>query len=326
MVIPDVIYKIIFSSYIYVTPFLLILMFILSYLISKKMAVPIEVLEDVSTRILNLDFSKSVGFKGNDELTVLGNNLTSMAISLKKNNDELKILNEKLKFELEKNKKFMKFEKDFVNSISHELKTPIAIINGYIEVLQDKIIVEKDEIEKIYSVMYKEGLYLDKMIKDLNSYHSYEHEFFSVKKEEIHIQEFIENILDKYLLDIKEKEIKLKLDIEEGIIIEDIKKIDLVINNLLTNSITYVDERNTLNIYFKNKIFTIENSCDYIPKEKMENIFKPFYKLDFSRKRKYGGTGLGLSIVKNILDILQLSYEAKFDEKRNFFVFQIKFK
>ena len=192
MVIPDVIYRTILSSYFYVTPFLVVIILILAYFISKKMAVPIEVLEDISTRVLNLDFSKSIDFKGKDELNILGNNIASMADNLKENNDELKILNKKLKYELEKNQKFMKFEKEFINSVSHELKTPIAIINGYIEVLQDKIIINEEEIEKIYSVMYKEGLYLDKMIKDLNSYHSYEHEFFTIKKERFNFKEFLQ--------------------------------------------------------------------------------------------------------------------------------------
>lgn len=326
MVIPEIIYKIILSSYIYVTPFLLILMLILSYFISKKMAVPIEVLEDISTRVLNLDFSKSIDFKGNNELTVLGNNITTMAGNLKKNNDELKILNEKLKFELEKNQRFMKFEKEFVNSISHELKTPIAIINGYIEVLQDKIIEDKDEIEKIYSIVYKEGIYLDKMIKDLNSYHSYEHEFFAIKKEKFKFNNFFQKILDKYLLDIEEKNIILKVDIEDTELEGDLKRLDLVINNLLTNAITYTDNRKIINIVFKKNILIIENSCEYISNENMEKIFKPFYKLDFSRKRKYGGTGLGLSIVKNILDFLHALYKVEFDNEREFFVFQIEFK
>lgn len=326
MVIPEIIYKIILSSYIYVTPFLLILMLSLSYFISKKMAVPIEVLEDISTRVLNLDFSKSIDFKGNNELTILGNNITTMAENLKKNNDELKILNEKLKYELDKNQKFMKFEKEFINSVSHELKTPIAIINGYIEVLQDKIIVDEEEIEKIYSVMYKEGLYLDKMIKDLNSYHSYEHEFFTIKKEKFNFKEFLQDILNKYLLDIEEKNIRLKIDIEDKIIEEDLKKIDVVINNLLTNAITYTDNRGIINIIFKNNIFIIENSSEHISKDNLEKLFKPFYKLDFSRKRKYGGTGLGLAIVKNILDFLHILYKVDFDETRGFFVFQIEFK
>ena len=164
MVIPDIIYRTILSSYFYVTPFLVVIILILAYFISKKMAVPIEVLEDISTRVLNLDFSKSIDFKGKDELNILGNNIASMADNLKENNDELKILNKKLKYELEKNQKFMKFEKEFINSVSHELKTPIAIINGYIEVLQDKITINEKEIEKIYSVMYKD----DKRFKFLS--------------------------------------------------------------------------------------------------------------------------------------------------------------
>lgn len=122
------------------------------------MAVPIEVLEDISTRVLNLDFSKSIDFKGNNELTILGNNITTMAENLKKNNDELKILNEKLKYELDKNQKFMKFEKEFINSVSHELKTPIAIINGYIEVLQDKIIDDQEGIERYIQLCIKREL------------------------------------------------------------------------------------------------------------------------------------------------------------------------
>lgn len=324
MVIPEIIYKIILSSYIYVTPFLLILMLILSYFISKKMAVPIEVLEDISTRVLNLDFSKSIDFKGNNELTILGNNITTMAENLKKNNDELKILNEKLKYELDKNQKFMKFEKEFINSVSHELKTPIAIINGYIEVLQDKIIDDQEGIEKIYSIMYKEGTYLDKMIKDLNSYHSYENEFFTIKKEKFKFNNFFQKILDKYLLDVEEKNIILKVDIEDAELEGDLKKLDVVINNLLTNAITYTDNRGIINIIFKNNIFIIENSSEHISKDNLENLFKPFYKLDFSRKRKYGGTGLGLAIVKNILDLLHASYEVKFDEDKKFFVFKIR--
>ncbi|MBS5789270.1 HAMP domain-containing sensor histidine kinase [Fusobacterium sp.] len=326
MVIPEIIYKIILSSYIYVTPFLLILMLILSYFISKKMAVPIEVLEDISTRVLNLDFSKSIDFKGNNELTILGNNITTMAENLKKNNDELKILNEKLKYELDKNQKFMKFEKEFINSVSHELKTPIAIINGYIEVLQDKIIDDQEGIEKIYSIMYKEGTYLDKMIKDLNSYHSYEHEFFNLKRDKFIFNKFFQKILSKYLLDIEEKNITLKIDIEDAELEGDLKKLDVVINNLLTNAITYIDNRGIINITLKNNIFIIENSSEPISKDNLENIFKPFYKLDFSRKRKYGGTGLGLAIVKNILDFLHILYKVDYDEERGFFVFQIEFK
>lgn len=248
-----------------------------------------------------------------------------MAEVLKNNIDELSLVNKKLKKELETNEKLMKFEKNFMNSISHELKTPIAIINGYIEMLQDKIIKNPEEIEKIYAVMFDEGVYLNKMIKDLNSYHRYESNFFKIEKREIRIKDFITGLLSKYHLDIEERKINLIVDIEDKIIIGDLGKLSIILNNLLTNAISYTDKRGIIEINYKNNNLRISNSAEIISEEKFAQIFQPFYKIDFSRNRKYGGTGLGLSIVKNILELLHLEYNMKFDKKRNFVIFDIRF-
>lgn len=175
MVIPEVINRIILSAYFYVTVLIIPVVLMLAYFISKKMSGPIVLLEEVSKKISNLDFSKTIEFKSNDELTMLGKNINIMAQALKNNIDELNLVNKQLKKELETNENLM-------NSISHELKTPIAIINGYIEMLQDKMIKDPKEIEKIYSVMFDEGIHLNKMIKDLNSYRRYEANFFEVEK------------------------------------------------------------------------------------------------------------------------------------------------
>lgn len=273
----------------------------------------------------NLDFSKKIEFKSDDELTRLGRNINNMAEVLKNNIDELSLVNKKLKKELETNEKLMKFEKNFMNSISHELKTPIAIINGYIEMLQDKIIKNPEEIEKIYAVMFDEGVYLNKMIKDLNSYHRYESNFFKIEKREIRIKDFITGLLSKYHLDIEERKINLIVDIEDKIIIGDLGKLSIILNNLLTNAISYTDKRGIIEINYKNNNLRISNSAEIISEEKFAQIFQPFYKIDFSRNRKYGGTGLGLSIVKNILELLHLEYNMKFDKKRNFVIFDIRF-
>ena len=86
------------------------------------MSKPIELLEEVSKKMSNLDFSKKIEFKSDDELTRLGRNINNMAEVLKNNIDELSFVNKKLKKELETNEKLMKFEKNFMNSISHDLK------------------------------------------------------------------------------------------------------------------------------------------------------------------------------------------------------------
>lgn len=318
MVIPEVINRIILSAYFYVTVLIIPVVLMLAYFISKKMSGPIVLLEEVSKKMSNLDFSKTIEFKSNDELTMLGKNINIMAQALKNNIDELNLVNKQLKKELETNENLM-------NSISHELKTPIAIINGYIEMLQDKMIKDPKEIEKIYSVMFDEGIHLNKMIKDLNSYRRYEANFFEVEKKEIKIKEFIEGLLNKYRLDIEERKINLTINMEDEIIIEDLGKLSIILNNLLTNAITYTDSRGIIEISYKNKNLKISNSAEDISEEKFEKIFQPFYKLDSSRNRKYGGTGLGLSIVKNILELLQLKYSMKFDKERGFVIFNIEF-
>lgn len=318
MVVPEVISHIILSAYFYITAFIIPIVAIFAYILSKKMSMPIELLEEVSQKMSKLDFSKTIEIKSDDELTRLGNNINSMALTMKNTIDELKK-------QLKNNKNLMKFEKEFVSSISHELKTPIAVINGYIEMLYDKIITDPKEIEKIYSVVYSEGLYLDEMIKDLNSYHKYGFDFFQIEKKEIRIKEYIERIMEKYQLDIKERGIELVTEIEDKIITTDSGKLSIILNNLITNAIAYVDSNKKINILFKNNILEISNSSEYISDEKLANIFKPFYKLESHRDRKYGGTGLGLSIVKNILGLLQLKYNISFDKERNFLVFNIEF-
>ena len=325
MVIPEVVSHIILSAYFYVTAFIIPIVCIFAYILSKKISMPIELLEDVSQKMSKLDFSKTIEIKSDDELTRVGHNINSMALTIKNNIDELNSINKQLKKELKNNEELMRFEKEFVSSISHELKTPIAVINGYIEMLSDKIITDPEEIEKIYSVVFNEGTYLDEMIKDLNSYHKYGFDFFQVERKEIKIKELIERIMEKYKLDIKERGIILTTEIEDKIIIEDSGKLSIVLNNLITNAITYTDEREIINIIFKDNILKVSNSSSYISEEKLINIFKPFYKLDSQRDRKYGGTGLGLSIVKNILELLKLEYAIKFDKEREFLVFTIKF-
>ena len=173
--------------------------------------------------------------------------------------------------------------------------------------------------------MFDEGIHLNKMIKDLNSYRRYEANFFEVEKKEIKIKEFIEGLLNKYRLDIEERKINLTINMEDEIIIEDLGKLSIILNNLLTNAITYTDSRGIIEISYKNKNLKISNSAEDISEEKFEKIFQPFYKLDSSRNRKYGGTGLGLSIVKNILELLQLKYSMKFDKEKGFVIFNIEF-
>ena len=229
-----------------------------------------------------------------------------------------------MKIELKEKEKLINFEKDFMRSIGHELKTPIAIINGYIEALQDDIISDEEK-GNVYSIIYNEGIFLDKLIKNLNTYLKYEFSFSDESYEEFHLKDILEEKLNKYNLDFIKKDIELITDIDEDTIFIDKYRISIILNNLFTNAITYVDDRKVIEIEFKNKILKISNSSEFIPEEKFKNIFRPFYKLDSSRNRKYGGAGVGLSIVKNILTSLNLEHSLVFNSEKNYVIFTIKF-
>lgn len=304
--------------------FIIPILLIGSYIISKKFSEPIEILEKVSTQISNSDFTERVEIKSKNELESLGNNINKMATKLKQNIDELNLLNEKLKVELEEKEKLLETEKMFMRAIGHELKTPIAIINGYIEALQDNII-EGEEIAKTYNIIYEEGMSINKLVKDINEYLKLEFKNLELCYEKIQVRGLIKDSLKKYKLDIEQKNIKLIESYEDKELNTDIKLFNIVLNNLITNAITYVDERREINIELTDKSLIISNTSKEISEETIDKIFNPFYKIDDSRNRKYGGTGLGLSIVKNILEALNLKYSFSYDKEEKKVKFIIVF-
>lgn len=300
------------------------MLLVVSYIISKKVSDPIEILEKVSTQISNSDFTEVVEIKSKNELESLGNNINKMARKLKQNIEELNLLNDKLKVELKEKERILEKEKMFMRAIGHELKTPVAIINGYIEALQDGMI-DENEKKNTYDIIYNEAMSINKLVKDINSYLKYEFRDLKPSFEKVNLKEIIELGLNKYSLDIEQKKINLKVELDDLEIVTDIKIFNIILNNLITNALTYVNEEREIGILLKGNTLIIENSTENISDEMIEKIFNPFYKIDSSRSRKYGGTGLGLSIVKNLLEILKLGYSFTYDKERGVVKFTIDF-
>ena len=323
-IVPKVVTGIMIGIYKQYTLFIIPLILIGSYIISKNFSKSIEILEKVSAQISNSDFTEVVDIKSKNELESLGNNINKMASKLKQNIEELNGLNDKLKIELKEKEKLLETEKTFMRAIGHELKTPVAIINGYIEALQDGII-EETEKEKIYEIIYNEAMSIDKLVKDINSYLKSEFKDLKPTFEKINMKKVIEFGLKKYSLDIEQKRVDLRLELEDLEIKTDVKIFNIILNNLLTNALTYMNDEKKLGIYLRDNSLVIENSTDTISDEVIEKIFNPFYKIDSSRNRKYGGTGLGLSIVKNLLEALNLKYSFTYDKDRKFAKFTIIF-
>lgn len=205
-------------------------------------------------------------------------------------------------FDITSIKKFEEIKRDFVKDASHELKTPITVIKGFIETIESEV------KSKNYLEIIKRNI--DRMIKIINDL------LFLSKleeKKEIEIKKFdfkqtLETTLKIFENKIKEKGLQLIIDIkgEDTSILGDEFKIEQLLINLIDNAINYTDKGFIKISFFKdekNAIFEIEDSGIGIPKEHLNRIFERFYVVNKSRSRKTGGTGLGLSIVKHIVSL-----------------------
>ena len=211
--------------------------------------------------------------------------------------------------EIESLKSLEEYRSNFVGNISHELKTPIFSIQGYLHTLLDGGLEDNSVNVKYLKRAAKNAERLQSIVEDLETINRIESE-----KENIHYSEFgIMNLIEDLLPDLKvqAKKKKIKIEFKEGAklpykVLADINLISEVINNLIINSIKYGKDggHTKVSLYEMGQNILIEVSDDGIgiAEEHLKHVFDRFYRVDSSRSRKQGGSGLGLSIVKHIIE------------------------
>jgi len=287
----------------------LILIIILSLIIitySNITANKIRKISNITKKISELNFSEKIIFKSNDEFNSLALNITSLSLKLE---TTIKKLKSDLKLYEEINNK----QKLYISNISHELKTPITILNGYAYGLKEKGKDEKKR-EKYTNIIIEETEKLKNLINTFFNYLSITYTTENIEK--IYIKAFIKKIIEKYSLDIEQKKINLSLLIDEDqTIFFDKRMLEQIIDNFFSNAINFVNYKGKIILSaYKNKEkirFFIYNDGNNIPEDFFEQIWEPFFRLENSRNRKYGGTGLGLSIISEIFKKYNLEYKIK---------------
>lgn len=285
----------------------------LVFLITGRFTRPILELNKIARRMSTLDFSKRYPVKNHDEIGQLGESINSLSEQLQKSILELKEANQKLKEDIRREREIDEMRKEFISSVSHELKTPIALIQGYAEGL--KLNVNEDEENKNFycNVIMDEALKMNRLVKQLLELAQIEYGELHLEKVDFKITQLVEQVVKKNALVFKERSIGVIIEKKEDIIVNaDFDKTEQVLINYLSNAVNHVDDRRIIKIVIKQEgkkaRISVFNSGQHIPEECLDKIWTSFYKVDKARTRAYGGTGLGLSIVRAVQEAHQNGY------------------
>lgn len=285
---------------------ILIIGIIISFFFSQRFTKPIIELDNIAKEMAGLNFESKYETKRIDEIGELGGSINSLSEQLSCSISNLKESNEKLQIELEKERKLDEMRKEFVSSVSHELKTPISLIQGYSEGLIDNVVSDEKSRKFYAEVIVDEAKKMDRHVSDLLDLNRLESGLYKLDIKRFDIVQLIKTIVTKYDKEFLELGISCNFDQANKIFVEgDSERIEQVIQNYINNAIDHLDKDKMISIKTEilpdNVRISVINSGSQINKELLDSIWKSYFKADKARTRSKGGTGLGLSIVKAII-------------------------
>lgn len=312
------------NKFLYIIAMFVIILggFVIS-IISRRFSQPIEELEQIATKMSNLDFSQKYKVsKSNDEIDKLGKSINTLSNKLESTIKQLKTTNFELEKDVEEKSQIDEMRKSFISDVSHELKTPIALIQGYSEGLIENVNSDKESRDFYAEVILDEATKMDTLVKRLLELMKLEYGNMNFDNKEFDIVKLEQEILRKSGVMIEKEEInQVEFEEKEKIaVFADDFYIEQVITNYLTNAIKYASKINGVKkIKITNKIdnqnkkvrITIFNTLEGLSEEDLVRIWNRFYKIDESRNRSKGGSGIGLSIVKAIMNNYGNEYGAR---------------
>ena len=277
------------------------------YFVTRRITNPILQLAEISRRMTNLDFEAKFQSKGKNEVDLLGEHMNQLSETLEKTISELKSANNELKIDIEKKTEIDKMRKEFISNVSHELKTPIALIQGYAEGLSECINDDADSREFYCEVIMDEADKMNQLVKNLLTLNQLESGSDQVVFERFDLMEVIGGVINSTAILREQGNISLKLNGAGPIYVwADEFKTEQVLTNYISNAIHYAAGKKQIEISVLPGIEAVRvevfNTGNHIPEEELGHIWDKFYKVDKARTREYGGNGIGLSIVKAIMD------------------------
>lgn len=283
------------------------------WMVSRKITTPILQLADLSGKMTDLDFEARYHGKEKNEIGLLGNNMNRMSDKLEETIAELKTANNELQKDIEKKEKMDEMRREFLSNVSHELKTPIALVMGYAEGLKMEVNEDPESREFYCDVIMDEAQKMDTLVKKLLTLNQLEFGNDVVTMERFDIVEMIRNYLSSATILIQQNEAQIVFaPVEPVYVWGDEFKVEEVFMNYFTNALNHLDEKKQIRITVEQREHlvrvTVFNTGQPIPEECIPHLWEKFYKVDKARTREYGGSGVGLSIVKAIMESMHQSY------------------
>ena len=282
---------------------------LVAFFTTRHITKPLQQLTDISKRMVDLDFNaKYESDQSNSyEVEELGNHINRLSENLERTISELKTANVELQDDIEKKIQIDEMRKEFLSNVSHELKTPLALIQGYAEGLQECINDDAESREFYCEVIIDEADKMNRMVKKLLTLNQLEFGNDQVIMERFDMTELIRGVANSTKILMEQKGIRLELEnSEEAWVWGDEFKVQEVITNYMSNAINHADGEKLIRVFYtrsEDKLrVSVFNTGQPIPEEDIEKIWVKFYKVDKARTREYGGSGIGLSIVKAIMD------------------------
>lgn len=291
---------------------------VILYFITKKVTAPIQQLSVLSEKMSNLDFDAKYEDtpQTTEELSRLGHSMNTLSDRLRDTISELKSANNELKKDIEEKIQIDEMRKEFIANVSHELKTPIALLQGYAEGLIEGMAEEKESRDYYCNVIIDEAGKMNKMVKQLLALTALEFGNEQITLERFNLTELIGGVISAAGIILEQNGINITFDSSRDVYVwADEFKIEEVVTNYLSNAIHHTDGEKRIEVTIipdgERVRVSVFNTGEKIPEEALTNLWTKFYKVDKARTREYGGSGIGLSIVKAIMEMHHQSYGVK---------------
>lgn len=291
--------------------------FVMVYFVSNAFAKPIKRMAKAAKSMAQLDLDTRVEYSGKDEIGELADSMNEMAYQLRNTLTELRQANERLQTDIDEKVQIDEMRKEFLSHVSHELKTPIALVQGYAEGLKDNVI-EDDESKEFYcDVILDEAGKMNRLVRQLLDLNELEFGMDRVHPEVFDISSLIRNVVDSSSILIEQNNAVVELgdgmDTECDVYADEFM-IEQVFTNYFTNALHYCGDGCKVRVWTRTtdyekyheteagiikgnvRVFVYDEGPN-IPEDELDKVFIKFYKVDKARTREYGGSGVGLSIV-----------------------------